>query len=116
MTSLNALDPGLRPWVEYLIRVAEYNGLRVQVTSTRRTRAQQAILYQRYQACTRTSRTPGTCLPAAVPGTSDHELGRAVDLVVNGDYRGPAQRALGEFWRSLGGRWAGDADPVHFSV
>lgn len=109
------LAPELVPWAEYLLEVAAYNGLRVQVTSTRRTRAQQAVLYQRWLQC-RARGGRGTCLPAAVPGTSDHELGRAFDLVVNGDFRGPGQRALGEFWRSLGGRWAGDADPVHFSV
>lgn len=40
----------------------------------------------------------------------------AFDLVVDGDYNGPGQRALGEFWRSIGGAWAGDGDPVHFSV
>lgn len=115
MASVAQLDAAFRPWVEYLLRVAEYNGLRVQVTSTLRTRAQQTVLYQRYLQCSARGGR-GTCLPAAVPGTSDHELGLAVDLVVNGDFRGPHQRALGEFWNSIGGKWAGDADPVHFSV
>lgn len=115
MASTALLHHEFRPWVEYLLRVAEYNGLRVQVTSTLRTRAQQTVLYQRYLQCAARGGR-GTCLPAAVPGTSDHELGLAVDLVVNGDFRGASQRALGEFWRSLGGRWAGDADPVHFSL
>lgn len=110
MADLKQLHPALVPWAEYLVRVAEYNGLRVQVTSTRRTAAQQALLYQRSQAC------GGGCLPAARPGTSAHELGLAFDLVVDGDYRGRNQARLGAFWRSLGGRWAGDADPVHFYV
>lgn len=114
MPRVSDLDPALVPWVEYLLRVAQYNGLRVAVTSTRRTRAQQQVLHQRYLQCQRSGSRQ--CLPAAVPGTSDHEVGRAFDLVVNGDYRGPHQRALGEFWQSLGGRWAGDADPVHFSI
>lgn len=114
MTSLQGLHPGLRPWIEYLLRVAQYNGLRVQVTSTLRTRADQARLWQRYQTCVKSG--GHSCLPAAPPGSSDHELGLAVDLVVNGDYRGAAQEALGRFWESLGGRWAGSVDPVHFYV
>jgi len=114
MTNLSALDPRFRPFVEALIRVAQYNGLRVQVTSTRRTRAQQALLYQRFLRCQREGGR--ACLPALPPGQSDHEVGMAVDLVVNGDYRSPQQAALGALWRSWGGRWPGEADPVHFSV
>ena len=114
MPQVRDLDPALAPAVAYLLRVAEYNGLRVALTSTRRTRLQQQGLYQRYLQCQRAGSRQ--CLPAAPPGTSDHERGLAFDLVVNGDYRGGAQRALGLFWQSMGGRWAGDADPVHFSV
>ncbi len=110
LASTRELDPRLRPYAEHLIQVAQASGLRVQLTSTRRTRAQQTLLYQRSQAC------GGGCLPAARPGTSDHEYGMAFDMVINGDMRGPAQRAVGEYWRSMGGRWPGDADPVHFSV
>ena len=116
MADVGRLAPGLVPWARYLLAVAEYNGLRVQVTSTLRTRGQQELLYQRYLQCR--ANTPGkaTCLPAAVPGTSDHELGLAFDLVVDGSFHSPGQVALGRFWQSLGGRWAGAADPVHFSV
>jgi LAS superfamily LD-carboxypeptidase LdcB len=114
MPSVTQLDPQLAPWARYLLDVAQYNGLRVQVTSTRRTRAQQELLWQRYQACGRSG--GGGCLPAAPPGSSAHEHGLAFDLIVNGDYRGPAQEALGRFWEGLGGRWAGAADPVHFGV
>jgi D-alanyl-D-alanine carboxypeptidase len=113
MASLSTLDPQLRPWAEYLVRVGEYYGLRIQVTSARRTAAQQASLWNRYQTC---QREGGRCLPAAPPGTSDHERGLAFDLVVGGDYHSAAQRWLGQVWQSWGGRWAGNADPVHFSV
>ena len=115
MPSVQLLDPRLRPWAQYLLEVAAYNGLRVQVTSTLRTRAQQTVLYQRSLECSRRGGR-GTCLPAAPPGTSDHELGLAFDLVVNGDFKSPEQAALGRFWQSLGGRWGADADPVHFSA
>lgn len=115
MPSLAGLRPEFREAVDYLLRVAQYNGLRVQITSTLRTRAQQTTLYERYLRC-RGIGGRGACLPAAPPGTSDHELGLAIDLVVDGDYRGARQRALGEFWETMGGRWAGEVDPVHFSV
>jgi LAS superfamily LD-carboxypeptidase LdcB len=114
MASLATLHPQLRPYAELLVRVAELNGLRVSVNSTLRTRAQQAILYQRYLEAQRTGARG--VLPANPPGTSDHELGLAFDLTVNGDYRSAAQAALGSLWRSWGGVWAGAADPVHFGV
>jgi hypothetical protein len=114
MPSLATLDPRLAPYAQYLVRVAEASGLKVQVTSVVRTRAQQQILYQRYLARLRAG--DRNILPANPPGTSLHEHGLAFDLVVNGDWRGPGQRALGALWRSWGGKWAGDADPVHFYV
>lgn len=116
MADVGRLAPGLVPYARYLLAVAEYNGLRVQVTSTLRTRGQQELLYQRYLQCRANNPGKATCLPAAVPGTSDHELGLAFDLVVNGDFNSSAQAALGRFWESIGGRWAGRADPVHFYV
>lgn len=114
MADIGRLAPWLVPYARYLLDVAAYNGLRVAVTSTVRNRAQQELLYQRYLQCRRNAGT--TCLPAAPPGHSDHELGLAFDLVVNGDYHSPQQAQLGAFWQSLGGRWAGSADPVHFYV
>lgn len=112
MPSLSSLDPRLAPYAQHLVRVAESQGLRVQVTSVRRTRAQQQVLYQRYLARLRAG-DPNP-LPANPPGSSLHEHGLAFDLVVNGDYRGSAQRALGQLWQSWGGKWAGSVDPVHF--
>ena len=117
MPSFDTLDPGLKPWAEWLKTVAEYNGLTVQITSTRRTWGQQNSLWQRFLAC---QGDPGAfggrCLPAAPPGHSAHEKGLAFDLVVNGDFRSPEQEALGRYWQSLGGLWGASADPVHFGV
>ena len=105
----NGLHPQLRPWAEYLAAVAKYNGISVQITSTLRTASEQRALYARYLR-------GESDLPAAPPGTSSHELGLAFDVVFGGNYRGPAQEALGQLWRSWGGRWAGSVDPVHFTV
>lgn len=112
MPSLSTLDPRFRPWAVYLVQVAEYNGFRVGITSTRRSAGQQAGLWNRYQTCLRSG---GSCLPAAPPGRSLHEYGLAVDLVVNGDWRGPHQEALGRWWASIGGFWS-PRDPVHFAA
>ena len=106
---IDDLQPWLVPYARYLLDVARYNGLNVTVTSVRRSRAQQQHLYDRW-------RRGVTDIPAAPPGSSLHEHGLAFDLVVNSDYRGPAQAALGRFWQSMGGRWGGAVDPVHFYV
>lgn len=108
MLAFSGLHPGLVPYAQALLQVAARYGLRVQITSVRRSTAQQAALYARYLR-------GESDLPAAPPGTSDHELGLAWDMVINGNYRGPEQRWLGSVWRSWGGRWS-DRDPVHFFV
>lgn len=108
MLGFSGLVPWLQPYAAELVRVANHYGLQVQVTSVRRTRRQQQALYARYLR-------GESDLPAAPPGTSDHELGLAFDLVVNRDYHGPAQRWLGQVWRSWGGAWP-ESDPVHFYV
>lgn len=41
-----------------------------------------------------------------------HELGRAWDMV--GDP--PELRRLGLIWRSWGGIWGGNVDPIHFGA
>lgn len=106
MATLSSLHPAFAPiarwWVEYLRSF----GLDVQITSTTRTVQHQAELYAEYLAGKRD-------LPALPPDRSLHVRGLAVDLVINGDYRGSAQAQAGQEWRRLGGEW-GPSDPVHF--
>ena len=104
MTGLWALDPTFRPWAQWLLDVARYNGLTVEVTSTRRTRAEQEGLYQ--AALAGRSR-----YPVARPGTSQHERGLALDLRASSG----VLEALGGVWRSVGGTW-GPSDPIHFGA
>jgi hypothetical protein len=100
---LSALQPWLQPWAAELIRrAAPYGAI---VTSTWRSAAQQAQLYQAHQIC--------QCgYPAAAPGQSLHQLGRAFDVA------GSAWllEAMGELWTSWGGGWGADADPIHFDA
>lgn len=108
-TRFRGLQPWLQPYADYLLRVAIANGLRVSVTSVFRSIQKQDVLYQRYQRGL-------SDIPAAPPGRSWHNYGLAFDLVVDGDYRGSSQTALGRFWQSMGGVWGGSRDPVHFGV
>lgn len=113
MPSLSELQPWLRPYAEYLVTVANYNGMHPTITSVFRSRNKQQSLYARYLRC---KATGGSCIPAAPPGFSQHERRTAFDLVVRQGYRSPQQRALGEFWRAMGGLWGGEKDPVHFGL
>lgn len=97
---------GLEPWIipaaAELFELAAYYGLHPRVTSVRRSYQQQAVLYQRFLRGL-------SQLPAAPPGRSLHEVGRAFDMVSDD----PAY--LGRIWNQAGGRWFA-ADPVHFEV
>lgn len=95
------IHPALAPWFGHLYEVAASNGLRPQVTSTYRSPEKQAALYKRWLE-------GKNAYPVARPGTSYHEYGRAVDMVVTNAPQ------LGAYWRYLGGTWGGEKDPVHF--
>jgi hypothetical protein len=99
---VRGLQPWLSPWADQL--VAMYPA--AQVTSTYRTYTQQAMLYRRYLA-------GQSIYPAAPPGRSLHQYGRAFDLVA------PAAilQQLGRIWESWGGTWGGRGnDPIHFEA
>lgn len=96
--------PALRPYAEELLRLA---GPAAQVTSVRRSRRQQELLYRRFLA-------GQSQFPAAPPGTSKHERGLAFDV-----YSPDAAllRRLGAIWESWGGVWGGRfKDPIHFEA
>jgi len=93
------------PFASALVDAAAEAGLSPRVTSTLRTRAEQTRLYRRFLA----GMSP---LPAAPPGSSAHEFGFALDVVVT-PYE--ALSDLGAYWEDLGGIWGGRFnDPVHF--
>lgn len=102
MLRFKGLEPWIIPAAAELFEIAAYLGLRPRITSVRRSSKQQAVLYDRY-------RRGLSQLPAAPPGRSLHEVGRAFDMVSDD----PA--FLGRLWNEAGGRWFA-ADPVHFEV
>lgn len=106
-TSLRLLAPEIREVLDVFFALLREHAPNVKwtVTSTRRSSSEQAALY-------RTASKRG--LPAAPPGRSKHERGRAVDIVFSPRDFAPV---AGEVWEALGGRWGGrfkQYDPVHF--
>lgn len=93
--------------IEALDRVVRANGGYLTITSGYRSRTQQARLYRAYLRG-----EPGlyNVLP---PGYSEHERGRAVDLVITPRWM---HEPAGALWRHWRGRWGGPADPVHFGL
>lgn len=84
--------------------VAKYLGLNPRVTSTVRSTREQRRLYNRYLA-------GQSRFPAARPGTSLHERGRAIDLVTTDN------ALLAQYWKYyVGGRWLGAKDWVHYDL
>ncbi len=101
--NVDCLRPGFRKRVRRWLRGLGGLGISYRVTSACRSRRTQTVLYQRRQRGAHP-------LPVARPGTSLHELGRAVDVVFPPTFLPLAV----EFARFLEIRWAGPRDPVHF--
>lgn len=98
---------GLQPWIiPYAQALIAQARTPVVITSVRRTRAQQTLLWRRY-------RQGRQRYPVARPGNSPHEYGLAWDM-----WAPPGElRRLGRLWERMGGRWGGRfRDPVHFDV
>lgn len=105
---LAGLHPELEYYAQLLVNELRRVGLRVVITSVRRSRAAQARLYAEYLA----GRNP---YPVAKPGTSDHETGLAWDMDVRWPDSRDAAPVAGQLWNQMGGRWS-SRDRVHFTV
>jgi D-alanyl-D-alanine carboxypeptidase-like protein len=106
VASLRTLDPRVRPLAQAFIRALEQAGVRVIVTSTRRSLDEQKKLYADYLA-------GRSKYPAARPGTSTHGVGAAFDLHLEP----PVYQQAGELWERLGFTWGGRfQDKIHFDV
>jgi len=102
--SLLSLPSAVRIAVSRARKEAAGRGFEAVITSTFRTRSEQEQLFDQFQLGNR-------IFPVARPGTSRHEFGLAVDMVAL-----PASRLpeLVNIMRSVGFRWAGPSDTVHF--
>lgn len=112
MPTLATLDRRFRPYAESFFRWSRDLGAPVVVTSARRTWQEQAHLWSLY---VKRGRTGLTALP---PGRSQHQRGLAWDMATPGvdPKADPWLARLGPLWRSMGGVWGGEADPVHFEA
>lgn len=97
------MQPWLAPYAGWLLEVLERNGRAYTITSVYRSRQKQQQLYDRWLA----GLSP---YPAAPPGRSMHELGRAMDITSDED----TLRQAGELWQRMGGTWGSSRDPIHF--
>jgi len=111
MADLKTLDPRLVPYAKWIYAVGKYNDPLLVVTSSYRSAAKQAKLYARW-------RSGESKIPAAPPGRSLHGYGLAFDLARIGKdpFTDPLLNWLGQVWESVGGRYGGQRDPVHFQV
>jgi len=109
MADLNTLDYRLIPWAKWIYSIGKFNDGKLVVTSSRRDSNKQAALYSAWQRGL-------SKIPANRPGTSLHEYGLAFDLARIGidPLTDPLLAWLGAIWESVGGRWGGQRDPVHF--
>ncbi len=106
MSSLNQLEHWLVRPAMWLYGHAQQQGMNPIITSVRRTYAQQAQLYRNYLR-------GRSALPAAPPGYSFHEIGRAFDMQCEPYPSANAQ--LGAIWNRMGGVWS-STDPVHYEA
>ena len=111
MADLRTLEPWLVPYARYLYQIGKYYDPLLVVTSSFRSPMKQAKLYAKW-------RSGESQIPAAPPGRSLHGYGLAFDLARIGKdpFTDPLLNWLGAVWRSWGGEYGGDRDPVHFQV
>lgn len=106
MASLRTLDPDVRPIAQAFVRWLQSAGVRVTVTSARRSLSEQKRLYARAQAGL-------SKYPAAPPGRSTHGVGIAFDLALDP----PVYAEAGAAWERAGFTWGGRFnDRIHFDT
>lgn len=104
MASLRTLDPRAIPLASWFVRRLQQAGVKVTVTSARRSLDEQRKLYARFRAGL-------SKYPAAAPGHSTHGAGIAFDLHLDP----PVYAQAGALWERFGLTWGGRFnDEIHF--
>jgi hypothetical protein len=109
-TWTRGLAEPLIPYFLWIVSYINYYDPAGRVSSAYRSTTEQARLYRRYLS----GLMPG---PVAPPGSSYHEVGRAIDVLATDE----ALAAAGAAWESVGGTWGGHfktvaSDPIHFQA
>lgn len=120
LARLAGLEPTTAARARAMLERIARSGRRVAITSGRRTFEEQAALYAQGRT------TPGPIVTYAPPGTSLHELGRALDVAPLDHLARPhwpsdlaLWRAFGEAGEASGLRWGGrwsKPDLPHFEL
>lgn len=105
MAWYRGLRKELQPAFKSLVAYAQSIDRSTRVSSAFRSNTEQRRLYRRFLA-------GQSQYPVAVPGTSLHERGQAIDLVSTPE----TLRRLGALWQRAGGTWGGESDPIHFEA
>lgn len=105
------VDPRFSRAAQVLLAWLQRYDPNYRVTSSRRSAASQARLYADYLA----GKNRYTVAP---PGCSKHQVGFAVDVASSkrDPFKDPYLAYLGRWWRSIGGEWGGEKDPIHFAL
>ncbi len=107
---LSEVNTELARRVEAMAAALANRGITIKVSSGFRSVERQRQLYANRRS---------NPYPVAVPGTSKHERGLAVDVVPVGARTAAVWRAIGEEAKRAGLRWGGDfarPDPVHVEL
>lgn len=104
-TSLLSLEPSTRASYRRALAQLRTQGVHVITTSTRRTKNEQRVLFRKFV-------TGQSKFPAALPGSSTHEIGIAIDLVPETPGTLPT---IASVMAIHGFKWAEARDCVHFT-
>ena len=100
-----SMYPPWKAWCDWCLGQLEEYGISGTVTSGVRSSEKQAQLYQDYIS-------GRSSIIAAPPGRSAHEYGLAIDFVVDDGKDSALQRAVMQWFQSMGGELV-PGDPVH---
>ena len=87
---LAGLHPAVRRAAEWTLRVADFYGVPIMVTSGYRSWEEQARLRRNFERCVQTGRfgkEPGCMFPANRPGDSSHNWGLSFDSTTSPEYQ-----------------------------
>lgn len=113
-TQLAGLNSTVREYADWCLRVADYYGIPVTITSGFRSWDDQQRLFRNYQQCLATGeygKTPDCQFPANRPGDSAHNFGLAWDSVVP-----PERQDAWNYIRRYAGFEVLENDLVHAQV
>lgn len=102
MNKIKELHPFMQEKTIELYKNCQKEGLFFDIVSGRRSFEEESEIYnlyvEKYPAC-----------QLAIPGTGEHELGKAIDIIVDNNLSNSGKYTkIGKIWQSMGYYWGGD--------